>query len=440
MRKKNAVQTFLSILMLVTFLGTGYVTVSISTPRPAYAGSASCGQPCIVAAGPVSVQGAIATISTAIVAEITAAGAAVEAFYTAALVALEQAIVQFVQNLVNNIPDTIKTMWTETLHPAMRKETQQASTLDADQSRAITSMTDAQNLNRIRTEQQIEELESQRQQRLGGTVCQAASVTSGMTRAAVIQDAYAVAASTEQASRSANAEDTAAANGAGSDMRERFEDYKSRYCDETHNNGTAGCDTSALFSGKDLDVPATIFAKETIDLTDPDTKKTVDALIQNIAEPFPKEPVPAGAVNSAAGQEAVLDGEEHRAKRQVIFDSLNYVVARRAPGSNMAEFVGPIRAAAGVEASQISLNPSRNEVMQAMMVEKFRSGQFAQSQITEPENNQRELVTQEAYQLMQMSDQLDLLDHYALTLAAQTGAEIKAAKTRGTAIEGAPLR
>ena len=57
------------------------------------------------------------------------------------------------------------------------------------------------------------------------------------------------------------------------------------------------------------------------------------------------------------------------------------------------------------------------------MTQRFRSGKYSLRQIDEPENNQREQVIEQALQLIQMSDELDLMDHYSLLLASQVSEE-----------------
>lgn len=99
-----------------------------------------------------------------------------------------------------------------------------------------------------------------------------------------------------------------------------------------------------------------------------------------------------------------------------------------------------MRKAAGIKDGLISDNPSHNEIMQAMMSERFRTGKYASGQVDEPENNQREMIIQTAFQLMQMSDQLDLMDRYSLMLAGQVGDQIKRSKRSGTAAAGGVVR
>lgn len=444
MRKQSAARKFLVIISLIAFLGAGYLTVSAVTSQSAWAQmNMSCVPGTCVPPAP-GVGTAFAVISGIVVGQIAAITGTISAFFAATMAQFSEQITDKVMNpldgVIANITGTIKTIWKFNLLPSLQGMTQQFSTINADQTRALASFTEAANLVRAVRETREQEVDSHRGLRVGENVCVAGTVTGGMTRAAGFQRAYGAAAPAEQSGRSGNAAGTAGAAGGAAETNVRFQEYVTRYCNRNDNNGAAGCTANGTFAGQDIDVAGTIFAKDTIDVRNAEIKKTVDDLVKNIAEPFVRDPVPPGAVNSASGQEAILAGEAYRAKRQTVYDALYNIVSRRIPGSNMGEFVRPLRIEAGINPAQISPNPSHNEIMQAMMSERFRSGRYTQQMIDEPENSQREMVIQQAFQLMQMSDQMDLMDRYSLLLAAQAGAEVRKAKHPGTAAEGAPLR
>ena len=75
-----------------------------------------------------------------------------------------------------------------------------------------------------------------------------------------------------------------------------------------------------------------------------------------------------------------------------------------------------------------------------MITQRFQSGKYALGQIDEPENNQREQVINQALQLIQMSDQMDLMDHWSVLLAAQVGGEIVNRTSFTSGSNGAPLK
>jgi hypothetical protein len=300
-----------------------------------------------------------------------------------------------------------------------------------------------------------DDINSHREQRPSEQVCVAGTVTGSMTRASTFRRAYEMAATAERAPRGSN--DTSAASGnaayknIGSAMKADWQNYVTNYCDQNYNGGASGCPgASGTMPGRDLDVTGEIFMKDTIDLkgtTDPNAKQVIDDLLKNIAEPFAKDPVAAGSLDSSKGQQTMLNSQAYRAKRQVIYDALYHIISRRAPGAGTAggaddeaTYLGQIRQAAGLDPSYFSQNPSHNEIMEVMMSERFRTGQYSIEQIDEPENNDREMVVQQAFQAMLLSDQLDLLDRYGLVLAAQASAEVKRDKTSNDEMEFKPVR
>jgi hypothetical protein len=134
-------------------------------------------------------------------------------------------------------------------------------------------------------------------------------------------------------------------------------------------------------------------------------------------------------LTSADGIQAMVERDAHRAQRQAIHTALQAVIARRAPGGANGEFLSALRGAAGLTADMFSENPSHNEIMEVMLAERFRSGQYSVSQVDTPQNNARELTVQNAFEVMQNHDMLDLVDLHAMILAVQTG--ISATESRG---------
>lgn len=357
---------------------------------------------------------------------------------------------QKTREVTKNMEDWWDAFWWYNLRPAMQDMTAQLTVVNTEQALMLGQFEDAADTNRTIREIQKKELESHRQNRVSEGSCVAATVSGGMTRAASFRKAYNAAAPVEKSFRGGNSSApvpgtgvaSAAAQGKAADQKARWDTYVSRYCNPAANGGAGGCAGNNTASGtlgadRDLDVIAEIFAKDTINLRHTDTKTVVDDLIENIAEPFVLDNIESTSLDSAAGQEEYLKGESYKAKRQAIYDALYFVVARRAPGSrnintgnpgNNNNFLRAIRDSAGIPGSLLSDNPSHNEIMGVMMSERFRTGKASLAQVDEPENNEKEMVIQQAFEAMQLSDMLDLLDRYSLVLAAQTGAEIAETK------------
>lgn len=351
------------------------------------------------------------------------------------------------KEVTRNMEDWWDAFWWYNMRPAMQDMTAQLSAVNADQASALGKFEDAADMNRTIREIQKKELESHRENRVSEQSCVAATVSGGMTRTASFRKHYNAAAPVEKSFRGANSTDTvpgtgaapASAKGKAADQAARWKKYVLKYCNPAANGGVGGCAGNNTVAGtlgadKDLDVVTQIFAKDTINLKDADTKTIVDDIIENIAEPFVLENIEPSSLESPAGQEEYLKGESYKAKRQAIYDALYFVVARRAPGSRSAtggtstNFLREIRDSAGVPGSLLSDNPSHNEIMEVMMSERFRTGKHSIEQVDEPENNEKEMVIQQAFEAMQLSDMLDLMDRYSMVLAAQTGAEIAETK------------
>lgn len=423
------------ILGFIVMLATGYTATSVVTSCPAQA-QCVCGICVYITSGIIVVVSEI--MSGIVIPAIEAAAGLIITYMGLAFTAFVEQVAGKWSTVADNFVGWFDAMYFYNLLPAMQQQTRQLNVADADQTRTLTGFTDSADQSRVQKDLAINEARARAETQPGENVCVAGTIVGGMTKATALARAYNAAAPVERLARSGGALGTPAASGPAADQSDRWQTYVERYCNVEDNAGAAGCTANGTHVGQDIDVTGQIFEKDTILLTDPEVKRTIDDLIINIGEPFTFEHVNPAAVDSAGGRETVLTGESYKAKRQAVFDALYHVTSRRAPGSNMQEFLRPMREAAGVNAADISENPSKNEVMQVMMSERFQTGTYSISQIDEPHNNDREIVIQEAFQLMQLSDKLDLLDRYAFVLAAEAGDEIQGARPLQTAPDQQP--
>jgi hypothetical protein len=380
------------------------------------------------------------------------------------------------------------TFWFYNLRPMMQAMTRELNVANAEQTNAIGSFEDAANFIRMArltgnatsdnpdpdNHNPPQEggdfgIADHRALRPSANVCTAGTIASGIVRANVFSDAFNTAAAAGKLWRSANLVGYPSSEGAGKDLNHRWqhknadgnpEGYVAFWCDERFNNGHSGCGAAGTgpFAGQDVDV-GQIFAQDTLPLTDnmddaaachdpihPDyggcnsqAKRNLDELIVNLAEPFAKDPITAYARDA---NEPLLRSVAYKTKRQIVYDNLYYVAARRVPAGMPSALLGALqdlRAQTGDDVPGMTPNASRNEVLRALMTQRYRNGKYALTQIDEPENNRRELVIQQALQLMQMSDELDLMDHYSLLLAAQVSREVIRNTAFSDAGHGAPL-
>lgn len=416
----GSVKKFLAVVGLVAFMAAGYLSLNVATSCKSQA-QCVCSL-CTYAAGGMSTAITLVNTGTTLPG-IGIATTRITLKFTTAMVAFDLAVAAKIFEVGRNINDWFDVFWTYNLRPAMQAMTVQINTADTEQGSQIGSFADGVDANRTNMALLQTEIDTHRAMRPGENVCVAATAVGGLTKAANIRKAYASAAPRAALARSAANKDTPAAKGPGADQKARWEEYVSDFCEPDMNGGAAGCTSAGHLAGRDLDVTGEIFMKDTIDVRVADTQKVIDALVANIVEPVTMAPVPKETLEGPQGRETFLKGEAYKARRQTLYDAVYYIISRRVPGSDMGSFINPIREAAGVTTA-VSDSPSHNEVMEAMMVDRFRSGSMGVSQIDEPENNSRELVIQQAFQAMQMSDQIDLLDRYALVIAARVGMNI----------------
>lgn len=423
MIKRQGLKRFLVGLAFVVLFATGYVTTSAVTSCQAEA-QVCCNTPCIAIAtgtGP-----AIAALDGVLIAPgILWAIASVGIYYVSDLLQFALKVFEEIGVVISDWVDWWDTFWYYDLNPALQDMGRELTVMDAAQARALGGFKDMMALNRALIARSEFSIDAHMSQRPAENVCVAGSLSGGMNQARVVAAAYGSAAAYEKLNRGTNAKGTVAAAGAAADMGARYKNYCSRYSDPRDNAGMTNCPAAGAFPGADLDVPGEIFQKQTIDLKSGDTKKTVDDIIDNIAEPFVRNPLPADTYSDAKGQQNVLEQERMRAQRQAIYGALYHVVARRAPGSGLDAQVSEIHQAAGVT-PETTASPSKNEVMNALAIEKTQTGDFSVRQIDEPENNAREATIQAGIRTRQLADMLDLVDRYSLIVAGQVGNEIAA--------------
>lgn len=419
---------------LVLSLVAGYLSMSAVTSQRADAVLCFSGNNCITVGGNNITQVITQSFMQVNVMAAAQVGGELVAYLELANLQYMEFMKQSVKAAKNKIKQATETFWFYNLHPSLQMITEQLAVANAEQTQALIKFQDAAAINRTKLDLELAEAEAIAQTKPAENACVAATVSQGMVRASTMQQSYNAQApvtalagasslnpqGTPVFSRSTNTAGTPAAKGTATDIAARAKNVQERYYNPAANNGHAGCDncTAGPDMDRDMDVTGEIFAKQTIGKND--LKTVVNDLLTNLAEPFVLNDIPEEILKTKRGQDIMLARQSYRAKRQVVFDALYHSVARRVPGSKMGAFLNEIKSAAGFQMPANS-NPSRHEVMETMMNDRFRSGAYSISQVDWPETNSKEMVIQQAFQAMQLSDHLDLLDRYALVLAARGG-------------------
>lgn len=333
------------------------------------------------------------------------------------------------------------------INPTFQDMAQQLDVADSDQSRTEGSFEDA--LEQINNQQALQEqtLESHRTHRNQETTnCPATPLATGMVRSDRIRKAINREWPREQGRRGRNAVGTPGEFGAADEQEFRFNQYTSRYCNPNENGGPTKnpCVAAPTQVDMDIKVAEVLFTDDTIDVTDPETQQNVEDLVRNLVETEYVNPPIEESFNNPAGQNMILRRRALAAKRQAAYDAIYHVISRRVPGSDHDALVDTVRAQAGISGADLGLsaNPSYDEVMNTMIRERFRTGQYALQLMDEPETVSREQVVLEAYRMMQMNDYIDLLDRFAVVLATEVAMDINedANASTGSANQGGGAR
>lgn len=472
MHKRNVFRRFVIILAFVILPMTAYLTVS--NPTTCQAQTCSCGSgTCVQGNGLIAVF--TANLSNTIQPALADAAFQMRLRFLPLVVYFAYGIHPVIDWTVWKITRWFDIFLHYSMRPAMQAMTKELDTANVEQTVALASFADGAAANHWRWSIEDQSIKDHREQRPSGNVCTVASIVGGMTRANEFSSAYNSVAAAGRLWRSANGmssrderlEEQCSSDpppegvdcsavrkvGPAADVNNRYGIYADRFCNPESNNGHAMCRpnrSSEDFIDKDVDVAGMIFSRDTIPLSSDEDDRTLDnlnQLIVNMAEPFVKDTI----TRAVATQEDLLAAQAYKTKRQIAYDSLYYVVSRRVPSGltrdgeaagNAQALLDALEGVRGLthENTVTVDNPSRYEMLRALMTQQFRSGRYSLSQIDEPENNQRELVIDQALQLMQMSDQLDLMDHYSLLLAAQVSSGISGRGMLGTGSPNVPLR
>lgn len=361
-----------------------------------------------------------------------------------------------------NLIDWWDTFWFYNLNPALQDMLKQVSVGYADQVRAIQASIDGQQggeAQKVRKQMEAEARKAYQPSENAGVV---ATMVGGVQRASTLGSAMQKALQDESLSTGLARAGTPGASGAAAAQRERYNLFRSTFCDPNANGGMANCapagptypnidtqPTKQIFSrltipliGSSPRSPATASfdpgfgdpsllvrpaaaAPPTIDATTgiPGSNQipvsAVSAILDNMVGVSAMDPIPLASLESASGQERFLRRRSYLARHAAVRNVPQMIVGRRMPGSQLGPWVQELRTAAGVQPSEISDNPSYREIMHAMAVDRFNSGKFATGMITDQSVIEREKLIMSSLFLMQLRDYYELLERTALTLAVQ---------------------
>ncbi len=459
-----------ALVMLLIFSGSA---VTVFKPKPAQA-QCVCGMLCTLQGS--GIGRAINTVmQSQIVVEIVNTYSTLSNLYGNLTDGFNLSVTDALNTAENELNDYFEQYFAYDLIPMMQQRTRQRNVMIVDQTKTLNAFQDGQTANQAR--RQIESLEADAfvEARVSENTCVPASFGGGTNRARHITKYLKIAMPLQGLNAGGNVipphiaeqlqtldptyeeanamfpglgyyraqfvgrggqycseyvieidEDdylTAAADGNALYQQARLFNYIQKYCNPDANNGVGCFGNTGSLMDYDILVDQTLFADDTIDFEAPGRLEAVNDLITNLVEPEVPDLIDPAVFGSAAAQEEFLGRRSFRARRVLAKKVIYDVAARRAPASRIGPFVETLRKAAGVELSDISDNPSLNEVVNALATERFWTGVYNLQNNKGPAQLDHEKLSVQAAELMHLSDYMDILSNISLIAATQVANE-----------------
>lgn len=365
----------------------------------------------------------------------------------AAAIALENALAMHVDGMVQNLLEKVNnieknmiewwsTMWYYNLNPSLRAMTVQVNTANTDLSKNYQSSIDAEQATQINAAVQQTEVTTSRVVR--DNVCPPAGLTGGAGRGKTFARAMRGGWQKKAIETGSNVAGTPGAGGIGYYLQEKTKTYEAAFCDPEANGGANICGSSVPeeFYNADTQVSKVIYNKLTIPVDDATATavespsggtmtrgdvydRAVQENIENMVGSAAMDPVPKAAMDGPQGRELLMDRRSFLAKYNAIRSVPQLMIGQRMPGSQLGQWIQELRQEAGVPIGEISDNPSYREVINALAVDRFNSGKFANGLQVDRAGVEMEKLTMGTFYLIMLRDYHDLLERTALTLAVQ---------------------
>ncbi|MCK5556584.1 MAG: hypothetical protein KAI76_10120 [Alphaproteobacteria bacterium] len=337
--------------------------------------------------------------------------------------------------------------WNTQFLPTLRQMTGQLYAARVDQSRQIGSLIDAQSVNRVAHLEQELQLRSQKNNLPSEMVCVAGSYSAALSQTMRISGALTKGFKMDLMARAEGAIGSSSERGVGADQYLRWARYCTEFHDPLNNNGIGiapNCLAHPLSPGAvpngDIDIEGFLL-KDTINMSSPDEYATSVAMLQNLVQPTIREKIPNNAINTPTGHEAIIMMQHLEAVTNVSAHTVAEILSRRA-GIPAAFALPPllrdIRIKAGVDPTQVSNNPSYNEIMLAMTKERFLNPEYFVRIHEDIGAIKQEQASVNAYINLQMQDIYRMQEQINLLLAARASLKFDS-DPKTTNLSGAPL-
>lgn len=315
-----------------------------------------------------------------------------------------------------------KTLWWYNLRPSLQDSVDQTATALADQNRMLGAASDAENMNKTLLHVASNDIDDHRALGASENICVAASSAGGFGRAEAFSHAMRQSWQNDLQASANNKKGAPGATGRDGITKHLSSVFETTFCNPDDNAGRniCGAKVSPEFYNADVSVNKYLYNSLTIPVDqDPTYAAAVERIIENLTGTAVGEPISGNTLKTAEGQELWLQRRSYIARKNAVRSVPTAIASERMPGSRLGEQIKELRIAAGVPESQVSANPSYHEIMHAVSVDRFNSGQYAAGLLTDENKIEMEKLTLDTFYLMQLRDYYELLERTALTLAVQ---------------------
>ncbi|MEZ0225637.1 MAG: hypothetical protein ACAH83_13860 [Alphaproteobacteria bacterium] len=360
MRLTKAGKAIGGMMMVVGLIGL----IFVSSQRPAH--SQGCEDPFSMAAG---VAGAIAAQVSALMAAFLASQACPGAcgtlpnLYGISIEATQAFLIRALDLMEDTILNKLRQFWDRWLF-ALKDMTAQLSGSLNDGTRHLDSLFDSSNETENARMLQEVEFNAKKQYQTTDQGCRfdtsARYMNSAMRTGTFVSQGLTKDLNIE----ANNAAGSPGAAGQASVDNSRWGIYQSTFCDAVSNGGYPGCAAAGPRPNGDTQPSKTLFGKETIDMTNADDRRAVEALTYNITGFEVPDPFALNVLLSPQGKEQRARNREYMAQMDAVTSLVTSLVGERTPGPASPE-IQQLRNKMGI--TDASANPSEREIRQSVI-------------------------------------------------------------------------
>ena len=317
-----------------------------------------------------------------------------------------------------NIRDGLSDLWQNKWLPMMMDQARQLSAIRVDQARNMASLGDAESINENINLKQKSQVDAFRRYQPNEMVCQVdsymrspaacnAAKGCGPTKAARMARAMTGGYEKEDELHRANFKGSPAAEGTAVDQQSRWQEYITYWCDPAR--GDQGCTAAGSLPGRNVDLAGLLWGdKQTIDLSQPNERRVVEAVQRYLITPEAPDPVPPEAVATPQGQDELLHRRAMDARYNAVLNVVSQMINERASGSEVD--TSQLRLAAGLppnavaDAASAPHGASYREIMEALTRDRLYNPEYIVRMVNAPEEVVREQGAINALKMQQMND------------------------------------